>query len=394
MMTTTPSPFRTDITGACCIVTRSNHEWHLRPELPSEASGHSWFRFLVGLEATPEPLTAYVHWPTHRPQAVSDYNNNDSFATALDRCCFIDSGDGRWHRIDDTRLIDNGVEIVLPPGGCDRRLAIGMPVTGDDLERLLALADQHPDSQTQVIGHASRGSPVHAIRIGGGVNAKGTMVVQSLVHAQEWAGLRVLTSLVQELLSPAGESLRQRWRWLCYPATNADGLYLGWRGDPHVVDNINPNRDWGVGRLPEISAVAADLTQQLVDSPPLQHAIDLHMGWNWRDESGAAVATGVSGHYPPTVIERQQAFAAALFAATDFCDSIWPSTRSDRPNTSAWIQQRFPEATAQAIEVSRHAWLDRQTGLWRRPQEADEMNLGIAIAHTLDHMHHHVGAAQ
>lgn len=356
--------------------------WQLQPEAPAGTSGNGWYALCVGLNASSESIPVHIQWLALVDQAGGDYASNQSFATVLDRVCCIDEGDGRWRLLSAVRLVDDGALLSLPPGGPNRRFAVGMPADASDLHALLTAAQASPHAALRCLGHATRGSPVWGVTISEGHAAQGTIVVQSLQHAQEWAGLRAHRHLVEFLLSPAAAALRQRWRWLCYPATNADGLYLGWRGDPMVVDDYNPNRDWGVFRLPEVRAVADDLLAQLAQGPALAHAVDLHMGWNWRSDPGSAVGVAAGDGDLDNWAAWHHAFADALIAGAQHTQHHWAVHRRGRPTFPGWLHAESG-VHGQTIEISRHQWPDGHGG-WELPSQQREERFGSDLARVLD----------
>jgi hypothetical protein len=112
----------------------------LRPDTPEEIPGNIWYSFLIGVSATDEPREIVIQWPDVKPWPASDYNDNDTFAEVLDRVIFMDCGDGRWQRIDQVTRTDLGTLVTVPPGSDGRRLAVGMPVTQQDLTETLSFA--------------------------------------------------------------------------------------------------------------------------------------------------------------------------------------------------------------------------------------------------------------
>lgn len=376
------SPLHTRCANACALITQEAGRWIIQPEAPESMAGSNWFTCLAGLDATTEPVDCTVRWLPLRATNVGDYTGNDNFASVLDRVCFLDHGDGTWQRLTEVQVAGDEAHLQLPPGPAGRRFAIGMPVDARDLHGLLSEAQASPHAQVRLLGHATRGSPVWGLTVSDGDQAQGTIVVQSLQHAQEWAGLRAHRHLLRYLLSPEGAALRQRWRWLCYPATNADGLYRGWRGDPMVVDDYNPNRDWGTFSLPEIRAVADDILSNLQQGPPLAHAVDLHMGWNWRSNPGSAVGVAADDGDLELCKQWHYAFADALMEQSQFSDFHWQIHRRGRPTFPSWLMSETG-LHGQTLEISRHLWPDAQGGK-ELPTQQREERFGRDLAITLD----------
>ena len=371
--------------GACALIDEAENLIRVSPDAPAGVGGNHWFRFLVGVGATTAARQVHLCWPQDQPGTDAAYGGNHNVATVLDRCCFLDHGDGRWRRIENVAVDGQQALVTVPAGGDGRRLAVGMPVTAIDLHRLLDLVQDSPLADLRRIGHASRGSPLWGITIAEGDQAIGTIVIQALQHASEWAGLRVMEHLIRHLLTAAGAPLRRRWRWLCYPATNADGLYMGWRGDPMQVDDRNPNRDWGTFALPETRAVADDILDQLASGPPLAHALDLHMGWNWRDDPGSAVGVCTPatepGALPQPVRDWHARCATMLCRDAGFTRHLWPVHQVDRPTFPGWLY-RETGLHGQTLEISRHLWPEGDHFV--PPDQTREEALGPALASTLD----------
>lgn len=372
----------TRIANACALISQEQERWIIQPEAPDHMAGSNWFTCMAGLAASAAPVPVTVRWPPLRETNLGDYTGNDSFATVLDRVCFLDPGDGNWQRLEGVQVDGDEAHLSLPPGPDGRRFAVGMPVDARDLHGLLAEAQASAHAQVRLLGHATRGSPVWGLTVSEGDQAQGTIVVQSLQHAQEWGGLRAHRHLLRYLLSKEGAPLRQRWRWLCYPATNADGLYRGWRGDPMVVDDYNPNRDWGVFSLPEIRAVADDILGQLRHGPALAHAVDLHMGWNWRSHAGSAVGVAADDGDLDECKAWHYAFADALMQQSQFTDFNWQVHRRGRPTFPSWLMSETG-LHGQTLELSRHLWPDGHGGQAMPNQEREE-RFGSDLAIALD----------
>ncbi|TVR40735.1 MAG: hypothetical protein EA402_13515 [Planctomycetota bacterium] len=377
------NPFHTHCPAACAEIEQgTDGRWIIRPDAPAHAGGNQWFSLCVGLDATSQALECAIHWLPINAEVAGEYPDNHNFATVLDRCCFLDHGDGRWQRLEKVELIPEGACLRLPSGGPGRRLAVGMPVAPEDLHTVLDLAQASPHAQVRRLGHARRGSPVWALTVSEGDRAQGSIVVQSLQHAQEWGGLRAHAALIGHLLSPAGAALRRRWRWLCYPATNADGLYQGWRGDPMVVDGLNPNRDWGTFTLNEVRLVAEDMLGCLRAGPALAHVVDLHMGWNHRQHPGSAVGVAAPDGDLGPIRPWHQGFAEDLIRRSAFSDGQWEIHRRGRPTFPAWLHGEIG-FHGQTLELSRHHWPSADGG-WEPPSQAREEAFGIALAESLD----------
>ncbi|MFW6061506.1 MAG: M14 family zinc carboxypeptidase [Planctomycetota bacterium] len=354
----------------------------LHPDGPEAVPGNVWYAFLVGLGATREPREIDLCWPDVQPWNSSDYNDNASFAEVLDRTLFLDAGDGEWRRIENVTLQESGVRIVVPPGPAHRRLAVGMPVTRRDLDALLQRARQADEARVERIAAAPQGTPVHAIMIGDSARAEGTFAITAYQHFSEWAGIRMIDAIVRHLLSPPGDPLRRRFRWILYPCINADALAHGWRGDPHRTAGINLNRDWGPFEQPQTRAVRDHLLAELAGGPPLLHAADLHMGWHSRDTCGAGLTVFEDGKAPRDLIAQQAAFAHWLYAKADYTDFVWRHGDIERPNFAAWASRTFGRP-AQTLEVSRHRWRMRDSGRWRPPSMELQRQLGLALARSL-----------
>lgn len=379
------TPFHLRCPGACARVEARDGVFHLRPDTPPAVAGNHWFRFLVGVDASDAPIPFVLHWPASGGQEGGEYAGNHNFATVLDRCCFLDPGTGTWERVASLRETGGGVEGTIPPGGDGRRFAVGMPVTAVDLHRVLERVQGHPEGVVRRIGFGQRGSPIWRASLGGGEAAGGTILLQAMQHGSEWAGLRVMEGLVEYLLSDAGAMMRRRWRWCLYPATNADSLYQGWRGDMMEVEGVNPNRDWGVFALPETRAVAEDIHRTLREGAPLRQVIDLHMGWNWRKDPGSGIgipAAETDDTLPARVRTRMHAFADILLEGSSFTRFRWSVHGGDRPTFPSWLY-RETGVHGHTLEVSRHLWPTPDGGV-TTPEPAFEKRLGKDLVCALD----------
>lgn len=357
----------------------------LSPSTPGKVSGNQWYEFQMDLEADSEARMVEVEWPENLDWE-GDYSENQSFAEVLDRVMFLDGGDGEWRRLERVERIPNGVRVVVPPGSSGRRMAVGMPVGMDDLNRVLSLASAYPRTRVERLGTALRGTPIHAVTLEGRPDAAGTLVVSAGLHFSEWAGLRMIEAMLRFLLGKEGEEARKRYRWILYPWINTDALALGWRGDPLHVDGINLNRDWGPFERPETRCVRDHLERELgAGSPPL-HLLDLHMGWHSRDTCGAGMTVPKDGDAPANLIERQLEFVRRVMKRVDYTDFIWRHGSMDRPNFASWFARRFG-CPAQTVEVSRHRWRRRSDGRWVSPSMELERELGRELARSLADFH-------
>lgn len=370
-----------EIPDGCARIDMSGSLPRLRPDAPVEIPGNAWYAFLVGVAATMEPKEIELRWPEVKPWSNSDYNDNESFAEALDRVIFIDDDIGQWQRVEQVTRIDSGARITVPPGPDGRRLAVGMPVTWRDLGRTLSYARKSKQARVEQIGLAPQGSPLHAIVLDGSENATGTFVISAHQHFSEWAGVRVIDAMVHHLLDEPSQRLR-RFRWVFYPCINADALAHGWRGDPHRTAGINLNRDWGPFQQPQTRAVNDHLMKELSHGPPLLHAVDLHMGWHSRDTCGAGLTVFEEGNSPPSLIDQQAAFTRWFYERADYTDFVWRHGDVDCPNFAAWIWRAFGRP-GQTLEVSRHRWRLRSDGRWVPPSVDLQRRLGLAVVESL-----------
>lgn len=369
------------IPGGCVRIDADCAPPRLRPDGPEAIPGNVWYAFLVGVGATAAPQEIDLAWPAMGPWSASEYGDNRSFAEVLDRAIFMDADDGRWQRVEQVTLHGEAARITIPPGPANRRLAVGMPVTGRDLDALLAFARQADGARVDAIGQAPQGTPLHAIVLGGAPDAHGTFVITAYQHFSEWAGVRMIDAMLHHLLDEPCPLLR-RFRWIFYPCINADALAHGWRGDPHRTAGINLNRDWGAFQQPQTRAVRDHLLSEWSHGPPLLHALDLHMGWHSRDTCGAGLTVFEEGKAPQAMIDRQAAFARWLYDRADYTDFVWRHGSLDRPNFAAWVCRTF-DRPGQTLEVSRHRWRMRADGRWAPPRVELDRNLGVALAQSL-----------
>ncbi|MCC5849073.1 MAG: hypothetical protein JJU29_13385 [Verrucomicrobia bacterium] len=344
---------------------------------PGKLQGNSWYAFSADLEATSEPHEVEILWPELRSSS-GEYADNHSFADVLDRVMFLSERNGHWQRLEQTTRIPDGVRVVIPPGPSDRRLAVGMPVDMDDLNALLAHADDSEHARVERIGTAALGTPIHAVVVGDAARAEGTLVISAGQHYSEWAGLRMVDEMIRFLLGEQGELLRKRFRWIFYPWINTDALALGCHGDPLYTQDLNLNRDWGPFERPETRAVRDHLTREMTRGPKLVHLLDLHMGWHSRDTCGAGMTVPEEGNAPQALIDVQMAFANYVMERADYTDFVWRHGALDRPNFASWIGRCFG-APAQTVEISRHRWRMRADGRWVSPSPELERALGRAL---------------
>ncbi|MFP4140738.1 MAG: M14 family zinc carboxypeptidase [Phycisphaerae bacterium] len=371
----------TEIPGGCARVEMDGQVPVLRPDAPDEISGNAWYAFMVGVAATDKPREIELRWPEVKPWSACDYNDNDSFAEVLDRAIFMDRSDGRWRRIEQVTRTDTGARITIPPGPADRRLAVGMPVTQQDLDETLSYARESKGARVEQIGLAPQGTPLHAIVLDASEDAAGTFVISAHQHFSEWAGIRMIDAMLHHLLDEPCPLLR-RFRWIFYPCINADALAHGWRGDPHRTAGINLNRDWGPFQQPQTRAVRDHLLKELDNAPPLLHALDLHMGWHSRDTCGAGLTVFEEGNSPQSLIDQQADFTRWFYQRADYTDFVWNHGDVDRPNFAAWVWRAF-NRPGQTLEVSRHRWRLRADGRWVPPSVDLQRRLGAAVAENL-----------
>ena len=370
------------IPGGCARVDMSSSPSCVRPDAPEEIPGNTWYSFLVGVSATEESRKIELIWPGVKPWSDSDYNDNHSFADVLDRAIFLDCGDGRWQQIDQVTRTDSGAEITIPPGPDGRRLAVGMPVTQQNLDETLSFARTSKGARVEQIGLAPQGAPLHAIVLNGSEDASGTFVISAHQHFSEWAGIRMIDAMLHHLLNKQSEPLRRRFRWIFYPCINADALADGWRGDPHRTAGINLNRDWGPFRQPQTRAVRDHLLNELGNGPPMLHALDLHMGWHSRDTCGAGLTVFEEGNSPQSLIDQQAAFTRWFYERADYTDFVWNHGDVGRPNFAAWVYRTF-NRPGQTLEVSRHRWRLSANGRWVPPSVDLQRRLGVAVVDSL-----------
>jgi hypothetical protein len=314
--------------------------------------------------------------------SASDYNDNHSFAEVLDRAIFLDHSDGQWSRVEDVALFESGARITIPPGSDNRRLAVGMPVTMDDLSQLLAVARECPAARVERIGTAPQGTAIHSVILEAAGPSKGTFVISAYQHFSEWAGVRMMDAMIRHLINASTSHPIRRYRWVFYPCINTDALAHGWRGDPHRTAGVNLNRDWGPFEQPQTSAVRDHLCRELSDGPPLLHALDLHMGWHSRDTCGAGLTVFESGGTPEMLIEQQAAFTDFFYSHADYTDFVWRHGSVDRHNYAAWVCRTFGRP-GQTLEVSRHRWRMRTDGQWVAPRVELQRHLGVRVVECL-----------
>jgi len=353
----------------------------LRYRKHANVRGNKWYAFSVHLGASSKPCEVEILWPETQ-SAGGEYAGNHSFAEVLDRVLFVDAGDGCWRRLEQTARIPGGVRAVIPPGPAGRRLAVGMPVGMEDLDAVLALANDSEHARVDRMGTAPLGTPLHAVVVGDPASAEGTLVISAGQHYSEWAGLRMADEMLRFLLGGHGELLRKRFRWIFYPWINADALALGCHGDPMHRMDINLNRDWGPFERPETRAVRDHLSRELAHGPKPLHLLDLHMGWHSRDTCGAGMTVPKEGDAPQALIDTQWAFTRFVMERADYTDYIWRHGSLDRPNFASWIGRNFG-IPAQTVEVSRHRWRMREDGRWVPPSPHLERALGLALLQAL-----------
>ncbi|MGC9348385.1 MAG: M14 family zinc carboxypeptidase [Anaerolineae bacterium] len=353
---------------------------HCRPDTPENVSGAHWFTFIARLTGAVGPSAEIcLHWPENDPEYETDYPENRNFATVLDRTIHTSVDLVNWEPVEDVQLEGQTARFTVASDVKPLYVSVGIPFLPGDLEALFADAAQHPDAEVFEVARTPRGRPVRGIRVGGGPGVKEAFYLQAFQHTQEWAGGRVIASMVRYLLSEAGASLRTRFSWHFVPCLNLDGFLGGWRED----DRGNMNRDWQRFEMPETQGVKTYIEGLRSQGLRLWHGLDLHMGWYNRASSGSGILTYELGSVSDAVVAFQEDFAQHVTTWCGFSDVILRSRDpASWPTFSSWMWNAFG-LPGQTVEFSRHLFLDRDTDRWEILRQEHEEQLGCDLADAL-----------
>lgn len=147
-------------------------------------------------------------------------------------------------------------------------------ITSDRLEAWSRALERLPFVTRSEIGRSLQGAPLHKIEITGATNP-GYVVILGRQHPPETTGTLALMRFVETLVgdSALARDFRQQFNVLLVPLLNPDGVDQGhWR---HNQNGVDLNRDWGVFRQPETSAVL-DQINALREKGRLFFFLDFH----------------------------------------------------------------------------------------------------------------------
>lgn len=371
-----------DFDGGCCVFEGERGGLLLcRPETPEECTGNQWFWFTARLTAPPGTYRVRLRWPENNPELMAriEYGRTENVAPALPGMMHASPDLERWRPIADVRAAGQDAEFEVRSGGEPCYVAVGMPWLRRSHEKLMREVRSSPLARVDTVAATARGFPVEAVRIGpdsgpGG----GTFHLQGLQHASEWAGGRVLASMVRYLLGPEGKHLRERFTWRIVPAVNIDALDDRRHGPP-----VNMNRDWTEFRTAETAGLRDYILDFTGRGERLLHALDLHMGWHDREHAASSITAIVEGRAPEEVIARQIAVAEHVFARTEFTEHVWRAPyRMGGRSFATWCYEELG-VPAQTLENSRHLVRERATGSWVRIEQRHEEALGRELAEAL-----------
>lgn len=349
-----------------------------RPDAPAGTSGNLWYWFTARLSGARGRQTIELHWPANDPGLESEYDGNQNFATVLDRAINVSADLRHWYPVDDVKVNGQVARFTVDAGkrGAPLFLAVGVPYFAWELEELIAQCRASGLASVTEIARTRNGKPVHAVRIGPAGRSQGAFYLQGYQHGTEWAGARILTSMIRYLLSGEGRRLRERYVFHIVPAMNVGHLY--------GVDTWgNMNRDWGTFRMAETAGARDYIIRFMRNGDRLLHALDLHMGWYDRASSGAGLTAAPPGAAPAAIIARQEAFARYAFAHCNWTkDQIWLAQHSNGVPMSDWVTSELGVA-AQTAEFSRHIVWSCKLKQYIRVTQAHEERLGIDLAMAL-----------
>lgn len=370
-----------DFPGGCCRFDgRKDGALVCRPKTPAKVSGNLWFWYTARLSGARGCQKFELHWPGDDAAvaAKSEYRGNKNFATVLDRVINFSRDLRQWQPVEDIQVEGQVARFAVDPGpsGAPLYLATGLPYFAGELQELLAQCRATPLAKVTEIARAQDGHAVNAVRIGPAGRGQGTFYLQGYQHPTEWAGARILSSMIRYLLSAAGRPLRDRYVFHIVPVMNVGHLYgKGAAG--------NMNRDWNTFAMPE-TVGARDFLRQIVPrGEQLLQALDLHMGWSSRNSSGACLTAGIKGEVSDAMIQRQERFARHVFAHCDYTtERIWYHKPVGGWSFCDWARSELG-VPAQTCEFSRHLVWERARGQWVRVTQQHEERLGAQLANAL-----------
>ena len=129
-------------------------------------------------------------------------------------------------------------------------IASNQPVGLDELSRWSGRVAGAAGAPMRTIGRSAAGRPIRAFELGA-PDAPHALVVIGRQHPPEVAGSLGLMRFIEVVAggSALAREFRGRYRVLCIPVVNPDGVHEGhWRSTLGAVD---PNRDWGAFTQPE-----------------------------------------------------------------------------------------------------------------------------------------------
>lgn len=339
--------------GGCCVFEgERNGELHVRPHTPAAVSGTQHFEFLGRLTGAQGSQRVCLNWPPTDLSAVREYTNTKQFATVLDRAIFASRDLERWERVPDVHVEGLCARFSVEADGAPLYVAVGKPYLGNNLDALFATAREDARATVEEIGRSRLGRPLRVIRISGEGAGRAGFYLQALQHRTEWAGGRIIDTMVRLLLSDEGRPYRERYTWHFVPVVNVDGALGGWP-ENHPK---NMNRDWQDFEMPETRAVRDYIDEMYAAGHRLLHAIDFHMGWSHRDSSGACIMGFRPGTVPDEVVARQERIARHVFASATYTEAFVASgDPANRPVFPAytWNARRL---AGQTFECSRHLY--------------------------------------
>lgn len=370
-----------DFPGGCCVFLGLRNDTVVcQPNTPERVTGGLWYWFTGRLTGPAGKIMIELHWPEDNEEyrKTLEYGSNQNFASVLDRTLNVSYDCRLWKPIPDVHVKGTVARFsVYKPTDCDSvYIAVGLPYFLAELRQLYSECEHSPHATVTKIVQTKGGSSVRAIRIGPADAGQGSFYLQALQHRTEWAGARILTSMVRFLLSEAGSDIRKKFVFHIVPVMDADGL----SGNPRPG---NMNRDWDTFSFPETRAVKDYLLQARSRGERLLHALDLHMGWSRRDSSVGCLTISSPGTVPDRIESLQRRFALYTYHRSNWTrERLWVADFRNGVSFSHWAQKTF-DIPAQTAEFSRNLIWDRGLHTYVRVTQEHENQLGIDIARCL-----------
>ncbi len=309
-----------------------------------------------------------VRWPEFdrdSMQGAHDYGGNDSFIEAAPHCVFTSTDAVRWARHTSATRADWTVRIPLEIESDQLYIAINLPYTLSDFQRLRETLDASPFVRRELIGASYGACDFHLYEIGEASEVsseKPAVYIQALQHPSEVSGPRVLDSMLRYLIGhdPEAQRFRRECSLYVVPLIAVDAWLEGL--DYHVSGG-NLNRDWQSFSMTETRLLrpVIDRIMSLPARPVL--ALDLHNGWHSMGHHGAAITVMPETSVGKLLPVRQRDFIREVATRTDFIPetAVWEA--GYKPHGFAGYMTRTYGIQAHTVEFSRFSIWDRKTSV-------------------------------